>query len=171
MYLKLAEALKWLIQFLNSPKAEVNTMEEEKNIPVNTPIIEPENPSKKETLLNLMFEAMRDFEGKPGDLNYKNNNPLNCRCSRVGYLPKYGNVKCVNRFAVFPTWELGCEYGKNLILHKAKKHPEWSLTTFIGHSTEGWAPAEDNNHPENYASYVAKRMGVNPFTFRVGELL
>lgn len=129
--------------------------------------LEPVKPD----YLTLLFEAMKDFEGKPGYLNYKNNNPLNCRCSSQGYLPKYGDVKCVNRFAVFPTWEIGCEYGKNLILHKAKKHPEWNLVNFIGHPTEGWAPASDNNPVTAYATYISKRMGVNPYTWQLKNLL
>jgi hypothetical protein len=33
------------------------------------------------------------------------NNSGNCRCSRVGYAPIYGAVKCANNFAVFPTIE------------------------------------------------------------------
>lgn len=128
-------------------------------------------PVEKPDYLNLLFNAMKDFEGGPNDLNHKNNNPLNCRCSSVGYLPKYGNVKCVNRFAVFPTWELGCEYGKALILTKARRHPEWNLVNFIGHPTEGWAPASDNNPVNSYVNYIAKRMGVNQFTWQLKELL
>ena len=134
-----------------------------KQLPVQTEV--------KPDYLTLLFNAMKDFEGGPNDLNHKNNNPLNCRCSSVGYLPKYGNVKCVNRFAVFPTWEIGCEYGRNLILHKARKHPEWNLINFIGHPTEGWAPASDNNPVTAYANYIGKRMGVNPFVFQLKELL
>jgi len=125
----------------------------------------------KSDYLTLLFNAMRDFEGAPGDLNYKNNNPLNCRCSSQGYLPKYGNVKCVNNFAVFSTWEIGCEYGRNLILTKARRHPEWNLVNFIGCPTEGWAPASDNNPVNAYVEFVAKRMGVNKFTFQLKNLL
>jgi hypothetical protein len=57
--------------------------------------------------------GIRDFEGMPGDLNYHNNNPGNCRCSRVGYLPIYGHVKCVNGFAVFKDYETGWRYLQN----------------------------------------------------------
>ncbi len=99
---------------------------------------------------------IRDFEGKPGDLNYKNNNPGNCRCSKVGYLPKYGNVKCVNNFAVFPTYALGWEYLLNLVSHRAALHPTWTILDFF----TNYAPSTDGNSPMNYAKNVATKMGV-----------
>lgn len=111
----------------------------------------------KSTNLVKFCTAIRDFEGKPGDLNYKNNNPGNARCSPVGYLPKYGFVKCVNNFAVFSTYALGWEYLNNLVHFKAVSHPTWTILDFFNN----YAPTSDNNPTKRYASFVAKRMGVS----------
>lgn len=95
--------------------------------------------------------AIRDYEGAPGDLNYRNNNPGNCRCSPLGYLPQYGDVQCVNGFAVFPTMELGEEYLQNLVYHRVLAHPDWSFLDFF----QVYAPSGDDNDPEAYADNVA----------------
>lgn len=120
----------------------------------------PPQPAALPTLNDLML-AMRDFEGAPGDLNYRNNNPLNCRCSRVGYAKIYGAVQCVNNFARFPSLELGWLYAKNLLTQKIEKHPDWTILQLIGDKHEGWAPAEDNNDPKRYAKFLADRCGVD----------
>jgi hypothetical protein len=104
--------------------------------------------------------AIRDYEGKPGELNYRNNNPGNCRCSRVGYLPIYGAVKCVNNFAVFPTYELGWLYLKNHVRSKSAAHPSWTIHQYFADPKDGHAPSSDGNDPRKYAEYVAKRLGV-----------
>jgi len=128
---------------------------------LEVPIVE----EPKIDYLTLFCEAIRDMEGKPGDLSYKNNNPGNVRCSPEGYLKKYGNVKCVNNFAVFETWEIGWDYLKNMVKNKAKKNPTWNFYDFFRH----YAPVEDDNQPDKYAVYVAKRCKVPP-TARVNDL-
>lgn len=136
-----------------------------KDIPVE-PV--KEIPTEKSDLLTLICQAITDFEGKPGDRNYINNNPGNVKYSTVGYLPKYGEVKKDNRnFAIFKDYETGWLYLKNLVLDKCKRHPEWNLVSFF----KEYAPASDDNQPEVYASFVAKRMGVNLFTFTLKNLL
>ena len=123
------------------------------------PVEAPAAPS--EPMLDTFCKAIRDFEGVPGDLNYRNCNPGNCRCSPVGYLPKYGNVKCSpGGFAIFPTYELGWEYLQALVHHRAELHPEWTVLDFF----KVYAPAGDNNPTEKYAKYVAARCGVIPTT-------
>lgn len=99
---------------------------------------------------------LRDYEGKPGDLNYRNNNPGNCRCSKVGYAASYGTVKCVNNFAVFSTYELGWLYLQNLVKERCAKHPTWTIKDFFAN----YAPTGDNNNPSLYAKNVAGRLGV-----------
>lgn len=111
-------------------------------------------------MLVTFCTAIRDFEGGPTNINYKQNNPGNCRCSPIGYLPKYGNVRCVNNFAFFPTYELGWQYLQNLVHHRAELHPQWTIIDFF----ENYAPTGDNNNPQNYAIFVAKRCGVIPTT-------
>ncbi len=110
--------------------------------------------------LTKMCLAIRDYEGAPGDLNYQNNNPGNCRCSAVGYAPYYGTVLCVDttsgKFAKFATYDLGWHYLLNLVKERAIANPTWSLVQFF----ESYAPAADKNNPTHYAIFVAKRMGV-----------
>lgn len=112
---------------------------------------------KPMTNLDKFCTAIRDFEGVPGDLNYKNNNPGNCRCSPMGYLAKYGDVKCINNFAVFPTYELGWEYLENLVYYRIEAHPTWTFLDFFN----VYAPTGDNNNPNNYANHVAAQCGVS----------
>lgn len=128
-------------------------------IPITTPEA-PKQAQDESSKLDVFCTAIRDFEGRPGDLNYRNNNPGNCRCSPVGYLPKYGNVRCVNNFAVFPTYELGWEYLQNLVLQWASLHPNWTIIDFFTH----YAPASDNNPTIAYAKNVAAKCGVSTFT-------
>ncbi len=120
-------------------------------------------------MLTTICTAIRDFEGKPGDLSYQNNNPGNCRCSPVGYLPKYGNVTCVEtasgKFAHFPTYELGWEYLQNLIHFLAVAHPTWTILDLMNH----YAPPADNNPTFSYANFVATRCGV-PVTTTLAQL-
>jgi hypothetical protein len=113
-------------------------------------------PLTKKDMLEIFCTAIRDFEGKPGDMNYRNNNPGNFRCSPVGYLAKYGNVKCVNGFARFPSYELGWLYLKESVKQRAKKHPNWTIRDFF----HNYAPPSDNNPTEAYARNVAKKCGV-----------
>lgn len=108
-------------------------------------------------MLDTFCAAIRDFEGKPGDLNYRNNNPGNFRCSPVGYLAKYGNVQCVNGFAKFPTYELGWLYLQNWVHLTAQLHPKWTIRDFFYH----YAPPADDNPTEAYAKSVASRCGVS----------
>lgn len=101
--------------------------------------------------------AIRDKEGGPGDANYRNNNPGNCRCSPVGYLAKYGKVGCSpSGFAIFETYQLGWEYLQALVLHRAQLHPDWTIQDFFN----DYAPSADGNDPIAYATFVAKRCGV-----------
>lgn len=106
--------------------------------------------------LDSLCIAIRDFEGKPGDLNYINNNPGNCVYYDGGYDPKYGHVTEVGRFAHFETYELGMLYLHNMILHTIQAHPEWTLFQYFALKH---APASDNNDPLHYAQIVAKQVG------------
>ena len=118
--------------------------------------------------LELFCTKLRDYEGKPGNRNYRNNNPGNCRFSRVGYLLIYGEVKKdKDGFAIFKDYETGFLYLKNLITWKIHQHPNWTITQLMGQ----YAPAKDNNEPEKYASWLAKQTNVDVKTFTIKELL
>jgi hypothetical protein len=107
------------------------------------------------TALITFCTAIRDNEGGPTNINYKQNNPGNCRCSPVGYAPMYGNVRCVNNFSFFPTYELGWLYLQNLVHFRIHAHPDWTFLDFFNN----YAPTGDQNDPHTYANFVAKRCG------------
>jgi hypothetical protein len=170
------EALKKSLLALDAWLSDI--LPQQKPTPTPTPV-EPK-PVPSSVLLNALFLAMRRHEGwYIGSRSQRNNNPLNCRYSSVGYLPKYGEVKEDRQgakagqrgFAIFKDYETGALYCKNLILQKAKKHPDWSLFSFIGDEKEGWAPASDNNNVHAYVYAIAKEMNVNPTTFTLKQLL
>lgn len=128
---------------------EPEPMEPPKPVPETIP-----EPVVKQSLIITFCTALRDFEGVPGDANYRNNNPGNCRCSPVGYAPMYGSVRCSpSGFAIFPTYELGWKYLRNLVLERVKKHPTWTFTDFF----LNYAPPSDNNPSKEYARFVATR--------------
>ncbi len=115
------------------------------------------SPTAHPSKLEAFCLAIRDYEGGPGNANYTNNNPGNCRCSKVGYLPKYGKVGCSpGGFAVFPTYELGWEYLLNLVHQRAVIHPSWTILQFF----QNYSPSADKNDPTAYAKNVATRCGV-----------
>lgn len=107
--------------------------------------------------------AIRDYEGKPGDLSYRNNNP--------------GNLRYLNGdFVKFKTWEDGwnalLDYltraatGKHpaykpemMLLNQAYISPEKTPKVLPGFF-QVYAPSLDRNNPKAYAQYVAKRIGV-----------
>ena len=118
-------------------------------------------------MLDKFCLAIRDNEGAPGDASYRNNNPGNCRYNPDGYLPKYGHVtESPAGFAVFPTYALGWLYLETMIAGKIHKHPNWSLLTFF----ESYAPTTDGNNPFVYATFVAKRLGVD-VNYQIGNIL
>lgn len=121
--------------------------------PLPTKPIQPMPKSK----LEVFCKAITNFEGGPGDPNHINNNPGDFRCSPVGYLSKYGNVKCSkNGFAIFPTFELGWEYLLASVHYRAAAHPNWTILDFFNN----YAPSSDNNPTLAYAKNVANACGV-----------
>lgn len=160
--------LSILQQIINLLRIWTNTV---KPVPVFIPEPEPA-PVVVEEVKGKKLEsfclAIRDYEGSPGDLNYRNNNPGNCKYSPVGYAAIYGLVrKDARGFAIFKDYATGWLYLKNFVISKAKKNPEQSLLDFM----KIYAPTADSNNPEAYASYIAMRMGVDKYTFKIKELL
>lgn len=139
-------------------------------VPVEAPKVPPvpvvvDNAPKP--TLTQFCTALRDFEGKPGDQNYRYNNPGNCRWNPGGYLPIYGNVRqATNGFAIFPTYELGWLYLKNMIKGQIHKRPDQTILEFF----QRYAPPSDNNPTIRYSKFVAQKCGVDN-TFKVGKLV
>lgn len=136
--------------------------------PENIDKLKEQLPPSKPDYLTLMAEAIRDYEGKPGDRNYINNNPGNLRGGQwslaIGFDDK--------RFCIFKTMEDGmftlrvmltnCALGKSQVYK-----PTDSLVNFFSK----YAPSSDNNNPQSYATFIGKRMAVNPFTWQIKNLL
>jgi hypothetical protein len=142
---------------------------------ISTVKVEPPapKPTPVSVLRNTLVLAMQKHEGWfPGSRSQRNNNPLNTKYSSVGYLPMYGEVKRdPQNFAIFKDYETGFLYGKNLVLEKARKHPDWTLVQFIGDEIDGWAPASDNNNVQRYAQVLATAIKVDPVTWQLKSLL
>lgn len=138
------------------------------------PIPEPVKPE----YLSLMCQAIEEFEGyyAPGDnpkypngtRAWANKNPGNLRRGAwslaIGFDDK--------NFAIFKTKSDGLKTLENMITNAASGFskvyfPNDNLIAFF----QKYAPAADNNHPANYASYVARKIGVNPFVFQIREIL
>ncbi len=119
----------------------------------------PVTPSVPTTsFLTRFCLAIRDYEGSPGDANYRNNNPGNCRYFDGGYLPIYEPVKrSPDGFAIFPTYALGFLYLKNMIREKVMNNPTQDILQFMEH----YAPVTDGNDPAKYADFIAARLAVD----------
>lgn len=152
--MKKEETLNWIEQMIKIIKEALGLIQKEVDIVAPKP---PKEPTMNKSRLDDFCLAIRDYEGQPGDLNYRNNNPGNCRCSKIGYRDIYGDVKCVNRFAVFPTYEQGYLYLKNFVSSKINANPKWTTLDYI---SKVHAPAEDNNNPKKYAEYICKRLDI-----------
>jgi hypothetical protein len=131
--------------------------------PVVAPVVAPQPQPQPitEPVGSLLIEwatAIRDYEGRPGDLSYRNNNP--------------GNLRSVQGpFLKFKTWEEGWKALLDYLTraatgkHKAYK-PDFTLLRFF----QTYAPSADSNNPDLYAKYVAKRLGV-PVTTKIKTLI
>jgi hypothetical protein len=127
-------------------------------VPSTPPIMPVEAPPANAPTLTTFCTAIRDNEGSPGERNYRNNNPGNCRYSPVGYLPIYGIVtRDPDNFAIFETYALGWLYLENLVKEKFEKNPNETIYQFF----ENYAPVSDGNDPVKYAAFVATRCDVD----------
>jgi hypothetical protein len=98
--------------------------------------------------LILWATAIRDYEGKPGDLNYKNNNPGNIKAKSGGFLK-------------FKTYQEGFNYLLDYLTRAATgKHPGYRPDFTLLRFFQTYAPSTDKNNPKLYAAWVAKRIGV-----------
>lgn len=170
-FTKPTQEQNWLIALIQSMLALVGLYKKQKEavggpmVLVSVPIPSPE-PVK--SLLNTFCLAIKDYEGKPGDRNYINNNPGNCRYSPIGYDPKYGVVtKDSKGFAVFSTWDLGFLYLENLVKSKIVSNPTWTILDYFA---KFHAPESDGNNPKLYASFVASHCKVG-IDFKIADLL
>lgn len=130
----------------------------------------PTAPQAQQLVRDMLKEfcvAIRDYEGKPGDRNYRNCNPGNTRYSPVGYLPVYGVVKKDgDGFAIFKDYDTGFLYLEDLIRARIRQHPNWSILDLMSN----YAPSKDNNNPTAYAQNLATRLEVD-VTYQIKNLI
>lgn len=108
----------------------------------------PETP--KRDVLAEFCQYISEYEGGPGDLNHRNNNP--------------GNLRNLDgSFKKFKTWDEGMNALRDYVTractgqHKAYK-PTFSFYQFFA----VYAPSGDSNNPHAYAEFICKRLGISP---------
>lgn len=166
-FTKPTQQQNWFIELITSLLSVVGLYE--KQIEVVKPMDKPISPqpqqvynevkeSMKKNLLDEFCLAIRDFEGKPGDLNYRTNNP--------------GNIRGVDgKFLKFKTMEEGMAYLKDYVTRACTgKHKAYSPKFTIIDFFNVYAPTSDNNNPGQYAKWVANRIGVD-VSFKIQNLL
>ena len=138
---------------------------------VPTPVVEAPQPAvePQRRSLEILCAGIQEYEGYyPGSRSFRNKNPGNCKFSAVGYMPVYGNVtKDTGGFAIFPTYDLGWLYLKNLVKSKAERNPYWTLLEF----TSNYAPITDGNNPRLYAEFLARKLDVDKDLFLLADLV
>lgn len=107
-------------------------------------------PQVKQSLLNEFCTAIRDYEGSPGDLSYRNNNPGNLR-------------KTNGQFFVFDTYEQGFIALKDYVIRACTdRHKAYKSTFTFYQFFAVYAPSGDNNNPNLYTEHVCKQIGIEP---------
>jgi hypothetical protein len=106
-------------------------------------------------------EAIKKHEGwYVGSRSYRNNNPGNFRCAKW-LMEEFGGT-CVDNFIKFPTYETGWKALTSFLTYACEGalrsyKPEMTLLDFY----KVYAPSADGNSPKNYATAVAKDLGVS----------
>jgi hypothetical protein len=117
---------------------------------------------QKENLLDEWCDAIQEFEGYyPGSKSFRNKNPGNLR-----YIKQAGSIgQDTTGFAIFRTYHDGRK-ALYMMLKRAATglskvyRPDMSLASFF----HTYAPTSDNNAPDTYAKFVAKKLGVSVTT-------
>lgn len=133
--------LKWIAEQLGIIQKQVDALPK--------PVVKDTYEEVKEVLKGRLDEfclAIRDYEGKPGDLNYRNNNP--------------GNIRGTDgKFLKFNSYEQGFAYLKEYVIRACTgKHKAYPKDPTILQFFKVYAPSSDNNNPEKYAKWIATRM-------------
>lgn len=104
--------------------------------------------------ITVLALGIATFEGKPGDRNWRNNNPTNLKFAHQ----RHATGQDPQGFAIFDTFEHGLEAGEEQLLLDLSRHPNWSFTQLI----DTWAPRTDGNlNNDRYASFLAGLLGLN----------
>ena len=124
----------------------------------------------KTNLISAWALAIQSFEGfYPGSRSCKNNNPGNIRY--FGMFASMAKGADDKGFCIFETYEKGLNALETLLTRAVTGlstvySPEDTLLGFY----EKYAPTSDNNYPTGYATFVAKKIGVE-ITTKIKDLL
>lgn len=123
---------------------------------------------EKVDYLDLMCKAIKKHEGWfEGSRSWRNKNPGNIRKGQWSLAIGYDK----DNFAIFKTEEDGMKTLKTMITNAATGksniyNPDMSLVNFF----KKYAPSFEND-THRYSSVVGEYMKVNPFTFKLKDLL
>jgi hypothetical protein len=147
-------------------------VEKDRKVVLPAPVVAPEPPDELITVnpssptVKQFAEAIKGFEGyyppspeyPNGSVSWRHNNP--------------GNVKSIEGgFLWFETYEDGFAYLVSYINRvRMNRHAAYPKDCTILQYFHVYAPSSDNNHPDNYAGWVAKKIGVST-SFRVKDLV
>lgn len=134
----------------------------------------------------LCADAIQEFEGwYPGSRSYRNKNPGNIRFvgQALAIGEDRGNVPAgTNGYCIFKTYADGrytlMQQIRNVALGKSATYNRGAVKLGLANGGELsiqqyfriYAPTSDNNYPDIYAAYVAKKMGV-PVTTKMKTLV
>lgn len=127
--------------------------------------------SSAPVLIQSLAEAITDYEGKPGDRNYRNNNPGNLkdadgRLTDKDWTKGWGAIGLDSeRFYIFDTWAHGFAALIHLLLMRVKQHSDWSILDLM----MSYAPPSEND-TERYAQTLARKLGASVET-KIGALV
>lgn len=104
-----------------------------------------------------------------GTASYRNNNPGNFRCYQL-VMGEFGAIGCINNLAVFQTYEQGFNSLKQFLIYACTNElRNYKSTMSLLEFYKKYAPSSDGNNPMNYATDVARRLGVSIDT-KIGDL-
>jgi hypothetical protein len=104
-----------------------------------------------------------------GTASYRNNNPGNFRCYQL-VMGEFGAIGCINNLAVFQTYEQGFNSLKQFLIYACTNElRNYKSTMSLLDFYKKYAPSSDGNNPMNYATDVARRLGVSIDT-KIGDL-
>lgn len=147
-FTKPTDQQNWLLNLIANLLEIVGLKQKELEEVVKPPLKEV-YPTSLMPLINRFCNGIKEYEGKPGDLNYLNNNP--------------GNIRGVDgKFLKFKTWDEGFnylqDYVKRVIRNEHKAYPKnCTILQFF----KVYAPSDDKNNPTLYAAYVARKCGLS----------
>lgn len=142
--------------------------------PTPTPAPTPAPPAPARNLLNEFCKAIEvhegHYEGPPASRSWRNKNSGNIRCTSKLYYGAIGKDK--DGFCVFSTYTDGFNALKQLVYNAASGESQiYKPADSIVNFCKKYAPAADSNDPIRYATFIGQRLGVNPFTFQIKDLL